>query len=109
MDNHELIQEALINARNEEDSEALRKAVLATDIQEIARMSEGDNEELEPMTPEQLDSFLNAEDETLKEDRGETPVGEQITPFVETTWAAQHAANHRDGTAQGAENGKSEG
>lgn len=79
MHNHELIEEMKRVLDDDSLDNEIKAAILRTDIQEAAHMPEGDNETLPAMTLEELDAFLNSEDEVLKEDRGETPVAEQLS------------------------------
>lgn len=64
-----------------EMEQVIENAIAETDKVEEAKMVNGEEEVLPPMTPAELDAFLNAEDEALKEDRGDVPVADQLEPL----------------------------
>jgi hypothetical protein len=72
MDNTKLI-EKMIEARLVEEVNSPQPTVGFINPEPIPI-----TETLPVMTPEVLDAFLNAEDEALKEDRGDVPVAEQL-------------------------------
>lgn len=72
-------------------------------VDEISQEGSDTVETLPPMTAEELDAFISAEDEVIKEDRGEVPVvaqleeeGGQIVPLsqVEINRLAQYLMEH---------------
>ncbi len=77
MDNDELIED-MMETLESDRPDHIKRALLRTSILEAGKMTEGDNETLPVMTPAEFEAFINAEDEALKEARGEVPVMEQI-------------------------------